>query len=42
MVMNGEVVAAVTNWQAVAVIVAMLACHAAWQWVRGRDGRGRR
>ena len=39
MVMNGEVVGAVTNWQAVAIIVAMLAVHAAWLWVWRRDGR---
>jgi hypothetical protein len=37
MAMNGEIVAGMTSWQAVGVIVAMLTFHAASQWVRGHQ-----
>jgi hypothetical protein len=36
MVRNGEVVAALTNWQAVIVLVAVLLPHAAWRSMRRR------
>jgi hypothetical protein len=36
MPMNGEIVAALTNWQGVAVVVTVLIGHAAWRRLHHR------
>ena len=32
MTLNGEIVAALSNWQAVTLIVLVLLLHGAWRW----------
>jgi hypothetical protein len=32
MTLNGEVVAGLSNWQAVTIVLAVFLLHAAWRW----------